>query len=97
MNVLLIMEVVNKTALIQKGVLYVLAQKDIILQMTHFVMVFESNDKFNLVYFKLLDFDECSQDGIKICDQFCFNTPGSYKCMCQEGYELNSTLNTCNG
>ena len=36
-----------------------------------------------------IDVDEC--DGSSICQQVCINTPGSFTCGCQEGYELSST------
>lgn len=31
------------------------------------------------------DIDECAQAGS--CSQLCLNTPGSFKCLCMEGYE----------
>ncbi|THD28221.1 Neurogenic locus notch protein 3 [Fasciola hepatica] len=38
------------------------------------------------------DTDECAQNP---CDHFCFNTPGSYLCACQPGYQLQSDKKTC--
>ena len=38
------------------------------------------------------DIDECSQ---KRCDQVCVNTPGSFKCFCNQGYELDYDGKSC--
>ena len=38
--------------------------------------------------------DPCDDN---LCDQFCENTNGSYKCSCQEGYILDNDGLTCNG
>ncbi|XP_078086463.1 thrombomodulin [Mustelus asterias] len=34
-----------------------------------------------------VDVDECQ---VKLCDQLCINSPGSYSCDCQPGYQLGS-------
>ena len=38
------------------------------------------------------DIDEC---GSSPCEHTCINTPGSFACICREGYELNSDGRTC--
>lgn len=41
--------------------------------------------------------DECSIS-FKICGNgVCINTPGSFKCECQEGYETMPPMETCMG
>ncbi|XP_053385857.1 low-density lipoprotein receptor-related protein 2-like [Mercenaria mercenaria] len=35
---------------------------------------------------KCVDYNECEEFGV--CDQKCVNTPGSYRCLCAEGYTL---------
>lgn len=39
------------------------------------------------------DIDECRER--VICDHYCINTQGSYKCSCQENYQLKSDKHTC--
>ena len=39
------------------------------------------------------DIDECAET--VRCDQFCFNTIGSYRCACDVGYRLQSDQHTC--
>lgn len=39
-----------------------------------------------------IDLDECKEWGY--CDQFCKNTPGSFQCQCDAGYQLNE-MNRC--
>ena len=43
-----------------------------------------------------LDIDECSSNNGG-CAQVCTNTPGSYTCGCNPGYELNGDGFSCNG
>lgn len=38
------------------------------------------------------DIDECASSP---CDHTCINTPGSFVCICRDGYELNSDGRTC--
>lgn len=49
----------------------------------------------------LPDVDECqlfqSSWQTRICVHDCVNLPGSYRCICPQGYLLNTDLNTCNG
>ena len=33
--------------------------------------------------------------GIHGCDQTCVNTPGSYRCTCSTGFQLNDDQMTC--
>ena len=42
------------------------------------------------------DTDECI-DGTHNCSQICINTIGSFTCVCDDGYELDSDEVTCNG
>ena len=37
----------------------------------------------------ITDVDECN--GTSICMQVCINTPGSFECGCEQGYELSGT------
>ncbi|KAK7483626.1 hypothetical protein BaRGS_00025179, partial [Batillaria attramentaria] len=39
-----------------------------------------------------VDIDECSTN---VCDQQCENSPGSYRCLCNKGFTLNSRTGTC--
>lgn len=39
------------------------------------------------------DIDECRER--IICDHYCINTRGSYRCSCQENYQLKSDKHTC--
>ncbi len=43
-----------------------------------------------------VDINECN-DGSHICNQVCTNTVGSYKCSCNNGYELGLDKKTCVG
>ena len=54
------------------------------------VLLFLVFSDFKPLYFS--DIDECSQ---KHCDQVCVNTPGSYKCFCDQGYELDIDDRSC--
>ena len=49
--------------------------------------VFDCNLK-TLKYF--LDIDECIHASKGNCQQLCINTPGSWKCGCEEGYRRRS-------
>ena len=40
------------------------------------------------------DIDECKSDDHG-CEQVCFNTHGSYECMCREGFTLAENEYTC--
>ena len=42
------------------------------------------------------DIDECSEDTDN-CNQTCTNTEGSFTCVCDDGYILDSDETTCNG
>jgi len=39
------------------------------------------------------DINECRER--VICDHYCINTPGSYRCSCHENYQLKSDKHTC--
>ena len=51
-----------------------------------------------------IDFDECSPSlprgckkgpGRSMCQQICINTPGSYRCACQNGFQLALNGRSC--
>ena len=42
------------------------------------------------------DIDECKLN-VSRCDHDCFDTAGSYACICQVGYTLAEDRRTCNG
>jgi hypothetical protein len=48
-------------------------------------ILFPFNDECLLI----TDVDECN--GTSICQQVCINTPGSFECGCEQGYELSGT------
>ena len=41
-----------------------------------------------------LDIDECGTNNGG-CDHDCYNSPGSYTCSCNEGYEVHDDLHQC--
>ena len=43
-----------------------------------------------------VDADECDL-GTSCCGQLCVNTAGSYKCLCQPGFELHNDNCECQG
>ena len=45
--------------------------------------------------FGVADIDECMEGGHG-CDQTCVNTPGSYYCNCERGYQIINTTE-CEG
>ena len=53
-----------------------------------------------MIYFNLctffLDINECLS-GTAACTQLCYNTDGSYKCSCNNGFILASDERACNG
>ena len=53
----------------------------------------------NIFYiFILSDIDECDPDkSLQRCNQICENTPGSYKCSCEKGFEIGRDGYTCEG
>ena len=59
--------------------------------MTHSIMLYNAklfNIRKNYFVCHYTDIDECSE-GDHICanNSFCVNTPGSYHCHCNNGYE----------
>ena len=46
------------------------------------------------IYTVYSDIDECAL-GIHECDQVCRDSPGSYACGCNAGYNLNTDGFTC--
>ena len=46
----------------------------------------------------MLDIDECAEaKEVNGCDQICGNTPGSFVCSCNPGFELNINRKSCDG
>ena len=48
------------------------------------------------------DIDECAINGTTLCDteltgRDCYNTPGSYHCMCEQGYDFKEQHQLCVG
>ncbi|XP_059845641.1 collagen and calcium-binding EGF domain-containing protein 1 [Hypanus sabinus] len=43
-----------------------------------------------------LDIDECTKSNGSVCSHICLNTPGSYRCLCKEGFYLKEDGKTCN-
>jgi len=41
------------------------------------------------------DVDECQHVGRALCAFGCINTPGSFQCLCPEGYRPDSTNRHC--
>lgn len=39
------------------------------------------------------DRNECKEE--KPCDQMCYNTEGSYYCMCRDGFQLQTDKQSC--
>ena len=50
----------------------------------------------NVCNFHFTDVDECQLETDN-CAQVCTNTPGSYMCGCDPGYELDGDGFSCNG
>ena len=43
-----------------------------------------------------IDINECDEENGG-CSHMCNNTIGSYQCLCEDGYELDSDQHLCNG
>ena len=50
----------------------------------------------NAYFLYLIDYNECDF-GVSNCSQKCINTDGSFRCECDEGYELNPDGKSCRG
>lgn len=50
----------------------------------------------NTFLFPIPDLDECTM-GVHSCEQSCHNTPGSYSCSCEEGFQLRADKRHCIG
>ena len=54
-------------------------------------------------YYNILDFDECTinnggcTSNTSSCVVVCSNTPGSFQCICSDGYTLDTDMLTCIG
>ncbi len=44
-----------------------------------------------------VDINECVVADNGGCNQSCVNTPGSYHCLCSEGYALENDNHSCTG
>ena len=51
-------------------------------------------DSFLMLAIYVLDINECQTDNGG-CTQTCINTDGSYRCSCQNGYQLTSDGRNC--
>ena len=47
--------------------------------------------------FTILDVDECQKDPMLCTNGVCRNTPGSFECICGEGYVLAKGTTACVG
>uniref|UniRef100_A0A7E4UMX8 Fibulin-1 n=1 Tax=Panagrellus redivivus TaxID=6233 RepID=A0A7E4UMX8_PANRE len=55
-----------------------------------------SGYKMNVTTGFCIDIDECADPSMNNCPPLrCFNTPGSYRCICSPGYEFNATTHAC--
>lgn len=43
----------------------------------------------------LTDIDECTKSNGTVCSHICLNAPGSYQCLCMEGFYLEEDGKTC--
>ncbi|XP_008429650.1 complement C1s subcomponent-like isoform X1 [Poecilia reticulata] len=46
-------------------------------------------------FYTLQDFNECEDEQINKCTQFCHNFVGGYYCSCRHGYHLDEDKHTC--
>ena len=60
---------------------------------TKFLNMFVWEEKYQLVS-KISFSDKCEQKG---CGHFCANTPNGAKCLCKEGFELDTDGKSCTG
>ena len=44
----------------------------------------------------LIEINECER-GTDLCEHTCTNTPGSYNCSCNTGYQLGNNNHSCSG
>ena len=71
-------------------------------QGTHWVLMerhamVSSYNTLNTHWLLPIDNNECSSSDTNDCNQICSNTPGSYVCYCNTGYELGLDDATCVG
>lgn len=57
----------------------------------HFVISFVGH--FFSLLLESVDIDECANPDT--CSQICINQIGSYKCECEEGYQVDPTTKAC--
>jgi hypothetical protein len=60
---------------------------------THKRCVCQTGYRINEITGICEDIDECRER--VVCDHYCINTRGSYRCSCQENYQLKSDKHTC--
>ena len=64
----------------------------------HTVPVWKLSSAIKFSFFIFKDTNECDPDNPRHrCSQICENTPGSYECFCEEGFELNKDGYQCEG
>ena len=66
------------------------------MEMDSLAMVHDTVKILNIINSFKTDIDECSSNNGG-CVQVCTNTPGSYTCGCDPGYELDGDGFSCNG
>src|SRR6218665_253532 len=59
--------------------------------------IYPSNIHFKAFGSVFVDEDECMFLEYSLCTQNCVNTPGSFTCTCNPGYELAQDAFTCGG
>ena len=52
---------------------------------------------FSWSFLSSQDIDECFNKSVSQCAQKCVNTPSSFLCGCNKGYELNANKRDCDG
>ena len=48
-----------------------------------------------VILFSLIDINECRSAKL-VCHHYCTNTLGSYRCGCNDGFQLDTDQKTCN-
>ncbi len=98
MNVLWELRCVTMTVRIPWEVTHVAATLDMSsIVMDAHAMVCSTVYNIKWYSYFLLDVNECSSVANNICQHVCVNTPGSYTCGCNLGYELNVDGRNCDG
>ena len=99
MNVQRIMEAANTTVSTLKGLLNARVKVDMFLQVIiclASVRCIDSNSHFPPTSPHVTDINECDLDK-SVCSQICINTPGSFHCLCSNGFRLADDERSCTG